>query len=439
MIAGSSAFVSQGIVNLDRQTQASGQALERLSSGLKINRGADDPSGLAISSRIQATLRGLQTANQNAQDTMSFLQLRDGAMEEAHSVLMRLRDLAVRASNDATLTDADRRKMSDEAAYLVRQLDQMNAATKFNGKRVFDKAPLTVPAGDDLTLWQPGQRIASVDLSSYGNSVTIKARWYDGVAAFPDMDLISPDGTEGFGWMFDFRQFVGAAQYENYDVSAGATVNRGDPATDAGTDDVPAGATMDSADRITYNGATSSPEEVFTIDNPAPGLWKIVVDNENALSHTYGIAINDENPDAFYGAVTHIGPGSNPGVFELDVDKFEICSTAMALNVSFLTGDGARQSIDSIDGAIRYISGKRANDGVEKKRLEQIINNNTSEYIGSSEGVSRIRDADMAEEITQMTKSRITSQSATSAIAHADTVPGVVSAMLHTIVDQRQF
>jgi len=124
----------------NNQLRATGLKLnggaEKLSSGLQVNRGADDPSGLAILTSMKARTGGLTTANQNAQDCISFLQLRDSAMAEINDCINRIRELAVRAANEATLTADDRQKMQAEAGSLVNQINKINATVKFNGVRV---------------------------------------------------------------------------------------------------------------------------------------------------------------------------------------------------------------------------------------------------------------------------------------------------------------
>jgi len=120
------------LTNLGLQT-----SLERLSSGLRINKGADDPSGLAIAKGMEAQIGGIRTATQNAQDGISLIHTADGALAESHDILMRMRDLAVRAANQATLTTADIGRINSELTSLKNELARKSQAVTFNTKILF--------------------------------------------------------------------------------------------------------------------------------------------------------------------------------------------------------------------------------------------------------------------------------------------------------------
>src|SRR5690554_5224123 len=113
------------------------KSLERLSSGLRINRAADDAAGLAISEKMRGQIGGLDQAVRNAQDSISLIQTAEGALEEAHAILNRMRELAVQAAND-TYTDADRGELQSEVAQLVEELDRIADTTEFNTLSLLD-------------------------------------------------------------------------------------------------------------------------------------------------------------------------------------------------------------------------------------------------------------------------------------------------------------
>lgn len=131
------------------------KSFERLSSGLRINRAADDPSGLAVSEKMRAQIRGLNQANRNAQDGLSMLTIAEGALNETHSILHRLRELAVQAAND-TLTTSDRRVIQTEFDVLVEEVDRIANQTEFNRKPLISDNPfvgkLQVGANRDQTI-----------------------------------------------------------------------------------------------------------------------------------------------------------------------------------------------------------------------------------------------------------------------------------------------
>lgn len=108
-----------------------GRAMERLSSGLRINRAADDPAGLAISEKMRAQIRGLEQASRNAQDGISVIQVADGALNETHSILQRMRELATQAAN-GTLSDSDRKNIQKEINQLTSEISSIGNNTEFN-------------------------------------------------------------------------------------------------------------------------------------------------------------------------------------------------------------------------------------------------------------------------------------------------------------------
>ncbi len=121
------------LTNLGLQT-----SLARLSSGLRINWAADDPSGLAIAKGMEAQIGGIRTAVQNAEDGINLIRTADGSLAATHEILLRMRDLAVRAANEATLTSADMTRLDDEFQSLVAEIDRKADAVTFNTKNLFN-------------------------------------------------------------------------------------------------------------------------------------------------------------------------------------------------------------------------------------------------------------------------------------------------------------
>jgi flagellin len=124
--------------NLNTTDGAMGKSLEKLSSGLRINRAADDAAGLAISEGLRSQIGGLKVAVRNSQDGISVVQTAEGALTETHSILQRMRDLAVQASNDGALSDTDKAKADAEFTALKDELDDIANKTTFNGTKLLD-------------------------------------------------------------------------------------------------------------------------------------------------------------------------------------------------------------------------------------------------------------------------------------------------------------
>jgi len=115
----------------------SSKSMEKLSSGMRINRAGDDAAGLAISEKMRGQIRGLRQASRNAQDGISLIQTAEGALNESHAILQRMRELAVQSAND-TNTDADRAELQKEVEALVEELDRIGKNTEFNTQKLLD-------------------------------------------------------------------------------------------------------------------------------------------------------------------------------------------------------------------------------------------------------------------------------------------------------------
>jgi len=130
---------------LSTTNTAIAKSLEKLSSGLRINRAADDAAGLAISEKMRGQIRGLNQALRNAQDGISLLQTGEGALNETHAILQRMRELSVQASND-TYTSTDRNQIQKEVDQLVNEINRIGTTTEFNTTKLLDGTLSTSPA-----------------------------------------------------------------------------------------------------------------------------------------------------------------------------------------------------------------------------------------------------------------------------------------------------
>lgn len=157
-----------------RLTQANGSkanSLAKLSSGLRINKAGDDAAGLSISEKMKNQISGLSQATRNAQDGISLIQTAEGALNETHSILNRMRDLSVQAANDTNSAE-DRTAIQTELTDLTSELDRISSDTKFNGKELLDgtATALNIKIGADAT--DANLEISIADMSSTGLGVT---------------------------------------------------------------------------------------------------------------------------------------------------------------------------------------------------------------------------------------------------------------------------
>ncbi len=174
-----------GLNNIRKTEQSLQTSLTRLSSGLKINVAADDPSGLAIAKGMEAQIGGINIAIQNAEDGISLIHTADGALAETQDILMRMRDLAVRASNEATLTDSDLSRLNSEFTSLKDELQRKANAVTFNTKTLFSGifsnagTGLMLQVGPDnldvhqLTIYIPELGLSGLGLRFAAGSATI--------------------------------------------------------------------------------------------------------------------------------------------------------------------------------------------------------------------------------------------------------------------------
>src|SRR3954466_478555 len=137
MIINHNMLASNSYRQLSVNNANTAKSTEKLASGLRINKAGDDAAGLAISEKMRGQIRGLDRASANAQDSISLIQTAEGALNETHSILQRMRELAVQSSND-TNTDADRKELQAEIKQLVSELDRIGNTTEFNTKKLLD-------------------------------------------------------------------------------------------------------------------------------------------------------------------------------------------------------------------------------------------------------------------------------------------------------------
>jgi flagellin len=152
-------------------TNSANQAknMERLSSGLRINRGADDAAGLSISEKMRAQIRGLDQASKNAQDGVSLIQTADGALNETHSILQRMRELGVQASTE-TNTSEDWKALQNEIDTLIDAVDNISSSTKFNGKEILNG---NISATGTKTDGTAGEKSLEISIGAEGIALDI--------------------------------------------------------------------------------------------------------------------------------------------------------------------------------------------------------------------------------------------------------------------------
>lgn len=374
---------------LNQATAEQSKSLEKLSSGSRINKAGDDAAGLAISEKMRSQIRGLDQASRNAQDGISMIQTAEGGLSEAHSLLQRMRELAVQASND-TLKPEDKTAIGEEMLQLKNEIDRVADNTEFNGKTLLNGSLTTSLDGTSEikkgVIVNGGKfTIANVDVSKAADSTTFTlststtageltmSATVNGVAKTQTVTLAANSQT------IDFSEFGIKIDVAGTDTAANLATAMVNAANDA---------------VITGAGTSSA-------------TFQIGANSGQSMS----VSLGDANTDKIGTTASEIG------VLVTD-------------NTSVSTIAKAQTLLTSIGEAIDNISSQRSNLGASQNRLEHTINNlgTSSENLTSAE--SRIRDVDMAKEMMEFTKNNILNQAATSMLAQANQQPQGVLKLL---------
>jgi flagellin len=412
---------------------------------------------------MRAQTNGLNAAKRNAQDAISLIQTSEGALEESHAILQRIRELSVQASSDS-LTDADRAQVQKEVDGLISELDRIGNTTEFNTKKLLDgSAGVSVStASDDASnLSATGETTADTytvasstaaavgtaymadsDASDFGSvdagltgavDLTVNGKTYSfaaGTTAQEIIDSVNADSnTTGVEASYnsgeDVIQFdtteVGSAKsveltssVANVDEAAGlggAATTASDAGTDAQIGNVGGAAVNYAAEgsTITVLEGDAKGLSFDVASDTSGGAFDVTVGTNGSL--TFQIGAND-------GQTMGLGIG-------------DMRSTALGVNtVDVTTQSGADAAISAVDSALDTVSGQRADLGAIQNRLEHTINNLGAAAENLTAAESRIRDVDMAMQMTQFTRSQILAQSGTAMLAQANMRPQGVLQLL---------
>jgi len=377
--------------NLVATDNALSKSLERLSSGFRINRAADDAAGLAISEKLRAQVRGLAQAIRNAQDGISMIQTAEGALNEVHSMLQRMRELALQAAND-TLSSEDRAAINREIQQLRAEIDNVSQRTTFNGKKLLD-GTLAV------TVSETSQIKTGAPFSSGGDTVTIVSVDVSGAVGDATYTL---EATVSQGNVtFTLKRTVASTTFSESvsgfgDLAPNAEINL-------------AFATMGVTIRVRGddNGVSAA--------NLAGALH-----NRNLV--TQGQPIN-----------LQVGPADRDFIgvsFErVDVHGLGLSTALNSFNTS-QTVANAHALVRAMDSALSTVSEKRGKFGAVQNRLEHTVASLGVAKENMSAAESRIRDVDMAQEMVQFTRNQILLQAGTAMLAQANAAPQVVLQLL---------
>jgi flagellin len=442
-----------GVNNLN-QTKST----EKLSSGYRINRAADDASGLSISEKMRAQIRGLNQASANAQDGISLVQAAEGALQETHSILQRMRELAVKAANDVNETE-DRAAIAQELNQLSSEVDRIAYTTEFNKKTLLDGSLNNgvkygkVTSGDNLSSVNvldqtAASKVYSVAVTTVGSklcneitltgtptagsfvikqsggvSITVATTVGDSLAALAAKAAELLNNNKTFSADYEALAVDGKLTITAKDV--GNKTNAFELTTGGGVSGTAGATGVGAYAKVSVDGgaeaALTSADGKLTLET---GKAEVYVADQLKLSSAT-VEVNT-------GRDLTLQVGANTGSTQTISVAIESLS-ASALGISKLAVSDhslAQASISNVEKAIQKVSTQRSALGAVQNRLEHTVANldTVSENLQSAE--SRIRDVDMAKEMMNFTKNNILTQAATAMLAQANQAPQTVLQLL---------
>ena len=376
--------------NMGINNTAAGKSMEKLSSGLRINRAGDDAAGLAISEKMRGQIRGLTQASRNSADGISMIQTAEGALNETTNILQRMRELAVQASND-TNTTSDREEIQKEINALTEEVDRIANNTEFNTQKLLNGSK-SGEAGDLVREEVEEKKgIFKIDLA---------AELKDGDKLVIDGKVIKFDAAKANDNNTIKNELERVLEKYTVTVTDKKSIKLEQK---IGTDKDDFKASLNGNDlgdkaKVQTEGVTARAEEFSE--------GKVSVQVGANASQSMSIEIGDMRAQALK-IVNDKGRG-----------------------LSVETAQSANEAITAFDAALNAVSSQRANLGAVQNRLEYTISNldNTAENLTSAE--STLRDVDMAKEMMEYSKNNILNQAAQAMISQANQQPQNVLQLL---------
>ena len=397
-------FINTNVMALNAQRNLNvtggqmGKALERLSSGMRINRAADDAAGLAISEKMRSQIRGMQQGLRNAQDGVSMIQTAEGALSETHAILQRMRELTVQAGS-TTLSTSDRQAIGDELVTLRSEIDNIAARTRFNGLNLLT-GTLSVTAAGTLTTATISQAVpdadtvgVTVDASTADTAQTYTLSKGAGAADF----TITASG--GVAQTIAVASFTAAGQSQvlNFDA-LGIKVT---------------------LSLTTFGTGITGAKMVDTGTSPLKGLT-LTLAGSGSASYRVGSEVTDNVAVAYSDMrAAAIGSGGANDIASLIVDNNAVSSLTKADTL-----------LTSIDAAIGQVSTQRAKLGAAQNQMESAINSLGVSVENLSASESRIRDADIAQVSSELVTRQIMQQAGVAVLSQANSAPQSVLSLL---------
>ena len=433
------AMNSNRMLGLTTASQA--KSTEKLSSGYKINRAADDAAGLAISEKMRKQIRGLTQASLNAQDGISAVQTADGALNEVHDMVQRLTELAVKAAN-GTLSESDRDAVQNEVDQLIAEIDRVSTTTKFNETYLLRGANGSVSGSLSYS---------KVAASLTSSSINFTQTSTDHIAPDPQTGtarLVFDAPIKGAGAKGTYSGIkLNGATSTNTQIS-GKQITVGDTtyvliestsAVNSKADKASASAVVKAInDAKDPKGDGSSIKAFTSMDSMIAAIRRQYGSEIKAVTSYYDdvlgtIALKCESFADLNDAIDvslHVGTdSSNDNKIYMNIAQ--LSARGLGLNGLMMNGDdddAATQAIDIIADALQKVSNQRASLGAIQNRLEHTIANLDNVVENTTSAEASIRDTDMATQMVEYSNNQILAQAGQAMLAQANqATQGVLS------------
>ena len=360
-----------------------GKSIEKLSTGQRVNRAADDAAGLTISEKMRTQVRGLTQASRNAQDGISAVQTAEGALDEVHSMLQRMRELTVQAGNEAE----DRKAIQAEIKQLSNEIDDISTKTEFNKQKLLDGSfkdkSLQVGANEGQTM---GVSIESMSAKKLNLGEKVETAEAGKQSSFVN--------TTAWQTLDGATKFEVTVNGETKTIEMDGTVKK---------------TAADAKDAITTAFGAAN------VDVTEAG-GNITIKAKNAGEGSVSVKVLKANGTKGFGAV-----GDVAGTKVAGEDKYAEGDFKLSLSVK--DASSVKETLKTIDKAISTVSTQRSSLGAVQNRLEHTIKNLNNAAENTQAAEARIRDTDMAKEMSTFTKNNVLSQAAQAMISQANQIP----------------
>ena len=422
---------------LGKTTKSQGKATERLSSGFKINRAADDASGLAISEKMRKQIRGLTQASTNAQDGISAVQTAEGALTEVHDMLHRMTELAVKAAN-GTESDSDRNAIQAEVDQLVTEIDRISNTTKFNETYLLKgrnangtAAKLTYTTASNnlnakLAMAPAGGTASNIKVNTIDGTFTIavnsKAGSIKGGAnPIAAADITNLDKLQNIKYASNTTISiqsvqVGATTY--YVINSTSALSTSSMAANVSEviDAIGSSIAFASMDDLAMQIKKDLGADVRSVmlDSNTKGadgkpIINLKFNTFADLNHAMDLSL-------------HVGADSSDDN-KINMSVSMISARGLGINGLLVSGDNqdnATRAIDTIADAVAKVSSQRASLGAIQNRLEHTISNLDNIVENTTSAEAQIRDTDIATEMVRYANNNILQQAGTSMLSQAN-------------------